>query len=70
MGGAGWRDGGGLTALRIFQLNKPIIAAINAPAVGVGATMTLAMNVRIAAEGARFAFPFTRRGLVPEGSAS
>lgn len=60
------RDGGGLLTLRIFDCLKPIIAAINGPAVGVGVTMTLAMDIRLAAESARFGFVFARRGLVPE----
>jgi enoyl-CoA hydratase/carnithine racemase len=65
-----WRDGGGQVALRIFACTKPVIAAVNGPAVGVGATMTLPMDVRIAADGARFGFPFTRRGIVPEACSS
>jgi len=60
------RDGGGLLSLRIFALKKPIIAAINGPAVGVGVTMTLPMDIRIASTNARFGFVFTRRGIVPE----
>ncbi len=64
------RDEGGLVALRIFQLAKPIIAAINGPAVGVGVTMTLPMDVRLAAESARFGFVFARRGIVPEACSS
>lgn len=60
------RDGGGLLTLRIFRCLKPIIAAINGPAVGVGATMTLAMDVRLASEEARIGFVFARRGIVPE----
>lgn len=64
------RDGGGLVALRIFELRKPIIAAINGPAVGVGATMTLPMDVRIASSAARFGFVFARRGIVPEACSS
>ena len=60
-----WRDGGGQIALRIFALKKPVIAAINGPAVGVGVTMTLAMDIRLASEDARFGFVFARRGLVP-----
>lgn len=60
------RDGGGLATLRIFRLTKPVIAAVNGPAVGVGATMTLAMDVRIASEKARYGFVFARRGIVPE----
>src|SRR5262245_50873561 len=64
------RDGGGLVALRIFELKKPIIAAINGPAVGVGVTMTLPMDVRLAASNARFGFVFARRGIVPEACSS
>ncbi len=60
------RDGGGLLTLRIFEVNKPIIAAINGPAVGIGVTMQLPMDIRIAAESARFGFVFSRRGIVPE----
>lgn len=60
------RDGGGLLTLRIFALNKPIIAAVNGPAVGVGVTMQLPMDIRIASESARFGFVFSRRGIVPE----
>jgi enoyl-CoA hydratase/carnithine racemase len=64
------RDGGGQVALRIFDLNKPVVAAINGPAVGVGITMTLPMDIRLAAEGARIGFVFTRRGIVPEACSS
>lgn len=64
------RDGGGRVALRIFECRKPVIAAINGPAVGVGATMTLPMDVRIASEAARFGFVFCRRGIVPEAASS
>src|SRR5213082_3471635 len=64
------RDGGGQVALRIFDSTKPVIAAINGPAVGVGITMTLPMDVRLAAEGARIGFVFTRRGIVPEACSS
>ena len=60
------RDGGGLVALRIFDLKKPVIAAINGPAVGFGATMTLPMDIRIASSTARLGFVFARRGVVPE----
>jgi len=68
--GALWRDGGGVASLRIFESRKPVIAAINGPAIGIGATMILAADVRIAAEEARFGFVFTRRGLVPEAASS
>jgi enoyl-CoA hydratase/carnithine racemase len=64
------RDGGGLLTLRLFDCKKPIIAAINGPAVGVGSTMTLPMDVRIASEQARFGFVFARRGIVPEAASS
>jgi len=65
-----YRDGGGKVTLRIFELKKPIIAAINGPAVGVGITMTLAMDVRLASESARMGFVFARRGIVPEACSS
>ncbi len=64
------RDGGGMVTLRIFDCTKPVIAAINGPAVGVGATMTLPMDVRLAAEGAKIGFVFARRGIVPEACSS
>lgn len=64
------RDGGGLLTLRIFESKKPVIAAINGPAVGVGATMTLPMDVRLASESARMGFVFARRGIVPEACSS
>jgi enoyl-CoA hydratase/carnithine racemase len=64
------RDGGGEVVLRIFDCLKPVIAAINGPAVGVGITMTLPMDVRLAAEGAKLGFVFTRRGIVPEACSS
>lgn len=64
------RDGGGLLTLRIYELRKPIIAAINGPAVGVGVTMTLPMDIRLASENARFGFVFARRGIVPEACSS
>ena len=64
------RDGGGLVTLRIFDCKKPLIAAVNGPAVGVGATMTLPMDVRIASSEARFGFVFARRGIVPEAASS
>lgn len=62
----GVRDGGGLVALAIYECNKPVIAAINGPAVGVGATMTCAMDVRLAAEKARIGFVFNKIGVTPE----
>jgi enoyl-CoA hydratase/carnithine racemase len=64
------RDGGGLLTLRIFESKKPVIAAINGSAVGVGVTMTLPMDVRIAATGARLGFVFAKRGIVPEACSS
>ncbi len=64
------RDGGGQVTLRIFASKKPVIAAINGAAVGVGATMTLPMDVRLAADGAKIGFVFTRRGIVPEACSS
>jgi enoyl-CoA hydratase/carnithine racemase len=63
-------DGGGVLTRRLFDSAKPLIAAINGPAVGIGATMTLPMDIRMAAEDARIGFVFTRRGLVPEASSS
>lgn len=60
------RDGGGRVVLRLFDLDKPVIAAINGPAVGVGATILLPCDVRLAANDARFGFVFNRRGFVPE----
>uniref|UniRef100_UPI00325C97E6 enoyl-CoA hydratase-related protein n=1 Tax=Nonomuraea sp. B12E4 TaxID=3153564 RepID=UPI00325C97E6 len=64
------RDGGGTVALRIARSLKPVIGAINGPAVGVGVTMTLPMDVRLAAESARFGFVFARRGIVTEAASS
>jgi enoyl-CoA hydratase/carnithine racemase len=60
------RDGGGVVGLRIYESLKPVIAAINGAAVGVGATMTLPMDLRLAVEGAKLGFVFARRGIVPE----
>jgi len=65
-----FRDGGGLVSLRIFESQKPVIAAFNGPAVGVGVTMTLPMDIRIASTAARFGFVFARRGIVPEAASS
>jgi enoyl-CoA hydratase/carnithine racemase len=64
------RDGGGTVTLRIFDCTKPVIAAINGAAVGVGITMTLPMDVRLAVEGAKIGFVFARRGIVPEAASS
>jgi enoyl-CoA hydratase/carnithine racemase len=64
------QDGGGRVTLRFYDLTKPLIAAVNGPAVGVGATMTLPMDVRLASETARFGFVFARRGIVPEAASS
>jgi len=63
-------DNGGQLTLRVFDCTKPVIAAVNGAAVGVGATMTLAMDVRLAADTARFGFVFVRRGIVPEACSS
>ena len=64
------RDGGGVVSLRIYEMKKPVIAAINGPAVGFGITMTLPMDIRIASTAARMGFVFTRRGVVPEACSS
>ena len=64
------RDNGGRFTLRVFQSTKPVIAAINGPAVGIGATMTLPMDIRLAADDARIGFVFVRRGIVPEACSS
>lgn len=64
------RDGGGRITLRLYNLTKPVIAAINGVAVGIGSTMTLAMDIRLASETARFGFVFARRGIVPEAASS
>src|SRR6476619_5697642 len=68
--GSAGRDNGGEFTLRIFECTKPVIAAINGPAVGVGATMTLPMDVRLAADDARIGFVFARRGIIPEACSS
>jgi enoyl-CoA hydratase/carnithine racemase len=64
------RDGGGLVSLRIFNSLKPVIGAINGAAVGVGATMTLPMDIRLASDAAKFGFVFAKRGIVPEACSS
>lgn len=64
------RDGAGLVTTRLFDSVKPVISAINGPAVGMGITMTLATDIRLAADTARFGFVFTRRGIAPEGASS
>lgn len=64
------RDGGGRLTLRIFECLKPVIGAINGPAVGIGSTMTLPMDIRLASDSARMGFVFSRRGIVPEAASS
>jgi enoyl-CoA hydratase/carnithine racemase len=64
------RDGGGQISLAVFRCRKPVIAAINGHAVGVGITMTLPMDIRIVSEDAKIGFVFTRRGVVPEACSS
>ncbi|MEM9743167.1 MAG: crotonase/enoyl-CoA hydratase family protein [Pseudomonadota bacterium] len=64
------RDGGGMLTLRIFECKKPIIAAVNGAAVGVGVTMQLPMDIRLASTNAKFGFVFARRGIVPEACSS
>ncbi len=65
-----YRDGGGMVTLRIFRSLKPVIGAINGAAVGIGMTMQLPMDIRLASTGARFGFVFPRRGIVPEAASS
>ena len=64
------RDGGGTVSLRIYDSKKPVIGAINGAAVGVGVTMTLPMDIRLASTAAKFGFVFSRRGIVPEAASS
>ena len=64
------RDHGGVASLAFAALRKPVVAAVHGAAVGIGATMTLPMDVRIAGESARFGFPFVRRGISPEAASS
>jgi len=64
------RDGGGLLTLRIYDSLKPVIAAVNGPAVGVGVTMQLAMDIRMASTDAKYGFVFSRRGINPEACSS
>lgn len=64
------RDGGGRVTLEIFECLKPVIAACNGPAVGIGATMQCAMDIRLGSEAARVGFVFSRRGIVPEAASS
>ncbi len=68
--GARHRDGGGLVALRLFDMKKPVIAAVNGPAVGFGVTQILPMDIRLASTEARFGFVFARRGVVMEAASS
>ena len=69
-GSGGFRDFGGLITLRLFDCHKPVIAAFNGPAAGMGVTMALAADYRIASTTAKFAMPFVRRGIVPESCSS
>jgi enoyl-CoA hydratase/carnithine racemase len=64
------RDGGGRVTLAIYECLKPVIAAVNGPSVGIGTTMQLAMDIRIASKDAKFGFVFARRGIVPEAASS
>ena len=64
------RDSGGLLTLRLFKCKKPLIAAVNGAAVGIGATMLLPMDTRICSDQARFGFVFAKRGIVPEAASS
>lgn len=64
------RDGGGRVSMRVFEAKKPVLGAINGAAVGIGATMTLSMDARLASDNARYGFVFARRGIVPEAASS
>ncbi|WP_448661616.1 crotonase/enoyl-CoA hydratase family protein [Sphingomonas sp. CJ20] len=64
------RDHGGLASLRIYESLKPVIGAINGAAVGIGITLTLPMDIRLVADGAKIGFVFARRGIVPEAASS
>ena len=64
------RDGGGLVSLRIFESKKPVIGAINGAAVGVGVTMTVPMDIRLASTASKFGFVFAKRGIIPEAASS
>jgi len=68
--GGVYRDGGGRVTLRIFDSLKPVIAAINGPAVGIGATMLLPMDIRLASIDARIGFVFSQRGITPEAASA
>jgi enoyl-CoA hydratase/carnithine racemase len=68
--GSLFRDPGGPIALRMFDSPKPIVAAINGPAVGIGLSMTLAADIRIGTEGAKLGFPFAARGITPDAACS
>lgn len=70
VGAEAHRDGGGMLTLRIYESLKPIIGAINGPSVGIGATITLPMDIRLASDKACFGFVFSRRGIVPEACSS
>ena len=65
-----YRDGGGMVTLRMYKSLKPVIGAINGAAVGIGMTMQLPMDMRLASTEARFGFVFARRGITPEAASS
>jgi len=65
-----YQEPAGLVTSVLYRLNKPVIAAVRGAAAGVGATMLLPVDFRLAADGTKFTFPFTRRGIVPEGASS